>query len=44
MVYGLLGISWVMTRSVRDEIRAWKGISGRRKHVDFILLTIFWVV
>lgn len=40
-VYGLSGISWVMVGPVRDEIWAWKGVKGRRKHLDVILLTIF---
>lgn len=41
MVYGLLGINWVMAGSVRDEVWVWKSISGQRKHADIILLTIF---
>lgn len=44
MVYGLLGISWVMAGMVRDEIWAWKSISRQRKFVDLIPLTIFWMM
>lgn len=36
MVYTLLGISWVTTRYVKNEIRVWKGIGGRRKHAELI--------
>lgn len=41
IVYELLGINWVMAGSVRDEIWAYKGISGQRKQTDLILFTIF---
>lgn len=44
VVYGLLGVSWVMAGSVRDEIQSWKGISGRKKYVNLIPTTIFWVI
>lgn len=44
MVYSLLGISWVVSGSVRDEIWAWKGLAGRRKQAEIIPLTVFWDV
>lgn len=31
MVYGLLGISWTMANSVREEIWIWKEVSGGKK-------------
>lgn len=40
----VVGINWVMTKSVRDEIWVWRGISGGKKHMDLIPFTIFWMV
>lgn len=42
MVYGLLGISWVMTGSVREEMEAWKGIGSRSTYADIIPLNFFF--
>lgn len=44
MFYDLLGISWDMTGSVRDEIWVWRGIRGCKKHVEIIPLSTLWVV
>lgn len=41
IVYGLLGINWVMTGNMRDEIWIWKSINSGKKQVGFIPLAIF---
>lgn len=33
MAYEFLGISWIMVRTVRDEIWGWDGICRTKKHV-----------
>lgn len=43
MVYGLLGVKWLVA-GVKDELWAWKEISGRRKYKDIIPITIFWAI
>lgn len=43
MVYGLMGISWVIA-SVRDELWVWEGSSKGRKIVNLIPLIIFRIV
>lgn len=37
----VMGISWSMLGNVREEIRAWKGISGGKKPVGLIPLLFF---
>lgn len=44
IVYKLLGIRWVIAAWLKNEIWAWEGISKRRKIVNCIPLTTFWVV
>lgn len=44
LVFGLLGISWVMAGSAMNEILAWEGIVGRKKQFRLRPLTIFWVI
>lgn len=44
MVYGLLGINWIMVGAVRNELLARRGISRSKKCMDFISQTIFWTV
>lgn len=41
MAYGLLEISWVMADNIREELWTWKGVSGKKKHLGLISLTIF---
>lgn len=44
MVYWLLGVSWVMAGSIREEIWAWKGIGRNGRFFSLIPLTIFWII
>lgn len=44
MVYGLLGICWVMVGSVKDELFAREIVCKKNKNFILILLTIFWVI
>lgn len=44
MVYGLLGISWAIAGTVRDEILARKGTTGGKKYAGLIPLAIFGVM
>lgn len=44
IVQNTLRISWVVSGSVKNKIWAWKGMGSKRKHVEMIQLTIFWVV
>lgn len=45
IVYALLGVNWVMAGSAKNEIwAACNSISQRRKFVDLIPLSIFWVI
>lgn len=41
MIYGLLGIGWVVTASVREGIWLWDDISTNRSYIE---LTVFWVI
>lgn len=44
MVYGLLGISWVMADTVREKIWAWRGLCKGKDCINLIHLIIFWVI
>lgn len=44
MVYGSLGINWVIGGFVKNELWAWNGIWKKSKIVNLIPLTIFWVI
>lgn len=44
MVYGLLGINWVIVGLVRDEIGAWETLCKRKKFANLIPLTIIGVI
>lgn len=41
MIYELLGINWVMTGTVKEEIWAWGRLSMKKEIVKLIPLTIF---
>lgn len=41
MVYGILGINWVIAGNVKNELWAWEGLSRGRKIVKLISQTIF---
>lgn len=43
MVHRILGVSWVMVGSVREEIWTWKSLCGRKKQSGLIPLSIFWI-
>lgn len=44
IVYGLLGLNWVLAGSVREALWAWKGIRGRNSQLAMVPLTISWAV
>lgn len=44
MVYGLLGINWVIAGTLREELWAWGNVCKQKKHANLIPLTIFWVL
>lgn len=44
MVYNLLGITWVIACTIKDELQTWSGICEKSKTIKFISLTIFWLV
>lgn len=45
LLYGLMGINWVMAESVREEVWAWKGLcKSSGNFVKIIPLSIFWVL
>lgn len=43
MVFGLLGLNWVMAGNVSWELWAWAGYCKKKKYFFFIPLTIFWM-
>lgn len=43
MIYGLLGIEWVIAGSVREEIWTWEGLFVKRNITNIISLTVFWI-
>lgn len=43
MVFGLLGISWAVSGSVKTELLAWEGMCNRNKNCRLLSLTIIWV-
>lgn len=43
IVYGLLGINWVIAWTVTDKLRAWNEICTRKKFVNLVHF-IFWVM
>lgn len=44
VVYGLLGIKWVIAGPVIEEIWAWEGLNRKRNFVKMIPLIVFWVL
>lgn len=41
MAYGLIGINWVMTSTMKDELWAWKDLGNRKKCWDWFLWILF---
>lgn len=44
MAYDLSGVIWVTTGTVKDELRAWKGLVKEKKYLELIPIAIFWVL
>lgn len=45
MIFGLIGISWVVAGSVREEVGAWSGLGLRKKKLTRLIpFTIFWII
>lgn len=44
LIYGLVGIDWVVAGFVEGEIWAWDGLYVKKDIANLILLTVFWVI
>lgn len=44
-IFRLIGVNWVMSGLVREELGAWAGLGkGKKKLVNLIPFTVFWIV
>lgn len=44
LIYSLIGISWMMPVSIREELWAWECVHLNSRLIKLIPLTIFWVL
>lgn len=44
LAYSLLGLSWVVAGSMREELWVWRGIKSDKCLINLIFLNTFWVI